>query len=121
MKYYVSSKTKHADLWKDFRSKGVSIISSWIDEAGPGETKDFGELAERCLLEVSKADKLVLYAKPDEILKGTLIEVGAALALGKQVIFVGDSKLLNISRAFCAHRLWIDVSSFEEAFRLRDV
>lgn len=37
---YGASRTSHAEKWKAWRSAGLPIVSSWIDEAGPGQTKD---------------------------------------------------------------------------------
>lgn len=36
LKIYVASKTRHAAKWKALINKGYNIISTWIDEAGPG-------------------------------------------------------------------------------------
>lgn len=84
---YVASRVKHADLWRDWRAKGAPILSTWIDEAGEGETADMGELWHRILLEVMECTSLVFYAEPDDFPhKGALVEVGMALALGKPVM-----------------------------------
>lgn len=86
---YIASKTHHAEKWKALRSQGVPIISTWIDEAGVGETKSFPDLWRRCISEASSAERLIVYAEEGEQLKGALIEVGAALASGVPVIMVG--------------------------------
>lgn len=86
---YVASRTNHAAMWKRLRASGLPIISSWIDEAGPGETADLSELWERVEEEVTGADMLLLYVRPDDFpLKGALIEVGMALASSTPVIIV---------------------------------
>ena len=88
---YTASKTKHAQLWRDLRDSGfVNVISTWIDEAGVGETSDFSDLWRRCVFEASTADALLLYRKEGEVLKGALVEAGCALAKGKRVYCVGD-------------------------------
>lgn len=86
---YIASKTKHADRWKRLRSKGVPIISTWIDEAGVGETADFHDLWQRCLTESAGCSVLVSYREPGEVLKGGWVEIGAALAKGVPVYAVG--------------------------------
>lgn len=73
-------------MWRDLRAAGWPIVSTWIDEAGPGETPDLSELWQRIEAEVRQAHGLILHVEPDDFpLKGALIEVGMALALGKRV------------------------------------
>ena len=86
---YVASKTAHAPLWQHHRAIGVPIISTWIDEAGPGESADLADLWRRCIAEASTAAALVLYRRADEVLKGAWAEVGAALASGVPVFAHG--------------------------------
>lgn len=87
---YIASKTKHADRWRRLRDDaGLPIISTWIDEAGAGESGDLSDLWRRCILEASTASALVLYREPDDVLKGGWVELGAALACGVPVFAVG--------------------------------
>ncbi len=87
---YIASKTKHADRWRFLRDKvGEPIISTWIDEAGAGESGDLADLWRRCILEASTAEVLILYREPDDVLKGGWVELGAALASGVTVFAVG--------------------------------
>jgi len=85
---YCISKTKHAPMWRKLRADGAPIISTWIDEAGPGETKDFGELWTRCLTEVHRSTYCVAYIERGDELHGGLIEIGAALHAGHVVRIV---------------------------------
>ena len=40
---YVASRVSRAEMWRGYRDEGgVPIVSTWIDEAGDGETDDFG-------------------------------------------------------------------------------
>lgn len=80
------------------------IISTWIDEAGPGQTVDKAELAQRCIEEVKASDLFVLFCKPGEHLKGALVELGAALAYNKEVRCVGNCA--SLSPVFINHKLW---------------
>ena len=60
-------------MWRQLRNSGWRITSSWIDEAGEGETDDFSELWARISREIWRADALVLYAERlDFPLKGAL-------------------------------------------------
>jgi hypothetical protein len=87
---YVASRVKRAPMWREIRdAKAIGIVSSWIDEAGEGETADLGELWQRIFGEVSAASALILYAETEDFpLKGALVEVGMALALGKPIFAV---------------------------------
>lgn len=86
---YVASRASlpaRSAMWREFRKAGYPIISSWIDEAGEGQTDDLEELWQRISTEVAGCCGLVFYAETDDLpLKGALIEVGMAIALGKKV------------------------------------
>ena len=87
---YVASKTTHAPMWRDLRKAGHNIISTWIDEAEPGQTEDMGELWRRIDIEVMNADALLIYrATPDEQLKGAYVELGMAMSNRVPVFAVG--------------------------------
>lgn len=88
---YMASKTAHAGRWRDLRKQGFPVACTWIDEAGAGETADFPDLWARCIREAATAAALILYCEPGEILKGALVEVGAALAAGVPVLWVGPA------------------------------
>lgn len=122
MKVYVASKTKHAADWQRYRLVGksfnVDIISTWIDEAGVGETKSLEDLWLRCIGEASMCDILLCFAQEEEVLKGALVEVGAALSSGKLVYYVGPKSI----GSWLHHPLVLQFPSLEEAFRkLRDL
>lgn len=88
---YIASKTRHADRWRTLRDRvGEPIISSWINEAGEGETSDWTDLWDRCASEASRAAVTIVYHEGDDVLKGALVEAGAALASGRAVFVVGD-------------------------------
>lgn len=86
---YIASKTKHADKWRALRAAGEPIISTWIDEAGQGETSDFDDLWRRCISEPARAAVLIAYCEPGDVLKGGWVEIGAALSSGTPVFGVG--------------------------------
>lgn len=76
-------------MWRQLREAGIEIVSTWIDEAEPGETADLGELWVRIAREIASADRLVLYVEADDFpLKGAFIEVGIALGMGKPIVLV---------------------------------
>lgn len=87
---YIASKVRHAERWRTLRDVlGFPIVSTWIDEAGEGQSRDLNDLWERCIQEASSADVLVIYRQADEILKGAWIELGAALANHVPIYAVG--------------------------------
>lgn len=89
---YVASKT--------FRLDGFPVHSTWIDEAGQGETLDWADLWRRCVSEAATATALVVYAESTDVLKGALVEVGAALAAGRPVLpdFAESAAVLDDAR-----------------------
>jgi len=89
---YVASRASvpaRSALWRKLRADGWAIASTWIDEAGEGETQCFAELWGRVEREIRASDGLVLYAEREDFpLKGALVEVGMALGMGKPVAVV---------------------------------
>lgn len=110
---YIASKTKHAKRWIEYRDKGYPIISTWIDEAEKGASKSMSDLWCRCVEESSRADILIAYAEPGEILKGALVEIGASLASGKRVLAVG----LDQSMTVLNHPQVLRVADIDNAFK----
>lgn len=125
---YVASRVAQHSTWRHWRDNmGAPIISTWIDEAGEGETADFGELWLRVMREVQSADCLILFAsKGDLPLKGALVEAGIALGADKRVYVVLNAIELE-GRTFRPIGSWIKhpnvtifpdlVSAFEAALQ----
>ena len=100
---YVASKSSYADMWRAARDIGLPINSTWIDEAGEGQTRDKGILAEHCFEEIREASCMILFIGDVDILRGAAVELGAALSNGKPVFVVGPKAA--ISRGFAEHFL----------------
>lgn len=87
---YVASRAsvpERSAMWRKLRGDGWPIISSWIDEAGEGETAFLADLWIRIRAEIYGASAFVLYAERDDFpLKGALIEAGMAIGLNKQIV-----------------------------------
>ena len=85
---YVALRVRWAAKWRNLRDVGgYPITSTWIDEAGEGETKDLGELWARVLSEVTSCTGIVVYAEPGDFpLKGALVEAGIALGAARTII-----------------------------------
>jgi len=82
---YIASRAslpERSAAWRKLRDvDGYKITSSWIDEAGAGESSDLGELWSRIENEIAFSERLILYVEPDDFpLKGALVEIGIALA-----------------------------------------
>jgi hypothetical protein len=79
---YIASRTWRAAAWRRLRDvDGWKITSSWIDEAGAGESTNLSALWTRVEAEIARSERLVLYVETEDFpLKGALIEVGMALA-----------------------------------------
>ena len=114
---YIASKTRHAPKWIALRAGGAPITATWIDEAGAGDTLDFSDLWRRCVSEASSGAALILYHEDGDVLRGALVEAGAALASGRLVFLVspvasGDTGPLG---SFMAHRLVTRFSTVDQA------
>lgn len=86
---YVASKTQHGPMWQRLRAEGVPIVSSWIDKHAVGASRDLGDLWVRNISEAANASALISYREQGEVMKGALAEIGAALAAGVRVFWVG--------------------------------
>lgn len=86
---YIASKTRHADRWLTLRAAGAPIISTWIDEAGEGQSADLNNLWQRCISEAATCAVMIVYREPEDTLKGAWVEMGAAMAFGTPVFAVG--------------------------------
>lgn len=90
---YLAGKTRLAPRFRDvrdvWRDRGAIVMSTWIDQAGEGETEDFGVLWADCVWQASMADLTIAVHEDGDVWKGTFIEVGAALAFHHPVYVVG--------------------------------
>ena len=90
---YIASRTRHAKKWRDLRSAGAPIISSWIDliddDGTDAAEEDFDGLWAKILTEIGGARGLVLYAEPSDFpFRGAFIETGMAMMAGLPVAVV---------------------------------
>jgi hypothetical protein len=94
---YIASRTYRAARWRRLRDvEGWQITSSWIDEAGAGESPDLGNLWSRVEAEIARSKLLILYVEMEDFpLKGALIEVGMAIASPIPVRIVAPGVILD--------------------------
>ena len=91
---YVSSKVRHAFMWKTYRDPSrYDIVSSWIDRPTSDIDPDvFSSMWSDFIDECAACDYLILYkAADDSVLKGAIVEFGAALAGGAEILLVSGS------------------------------
>lgn len=115
---YTASKMRHAWMWQQLRAGGLNVISTWIDEAMDKESPSLPDLWERCVREASEADCTLVYAdhsEAPEVMKGALVEVGAALASGKTAYAVGVSES---DGSWVNHPLVVQCRDLDHALRL---
>lgn len=89
---YVASRASSPErpaMWRALRDAGWHITSSWIDEAGEGQTASFTELWGRIEREIRGSLGLIVYAEPEDFpLKGAYLEAGIAIGAGLPVAVV---------------------------------
>lgn len=100
---YICTSENHRDMWKGWKDAGWPIFSSWIDD------KDV--TAERRIYEARVSKALVLWYPDDAVPFEFLYEVGAALAVGHDVIFTGNAT----SHPLAAHHGVISIGDLEGA------
>lgn len=89
MKIYCASKSKHAPLWLKWKTRGVQIMSSWLEKFDQGRLSDQTSHWDNILRDIQNSDALLFYSEPGEIQKGAIAEFGIAFALGKKLFYVG--------------------------------
>lgn len=124
---YIASKSCHAAKWRALRDEGLPIICTWIDQAAPGATSDWAALWDDCIGEARHSTHLIVYREDGEQLRGAYVEMGAALATGSEVWFVGPddgsvTRNPRLRRASCmtealARILAQDASSSIDAYQ----
>lgn len=117
IKIYTASKTKHAQKWRDLRASGHNVISTWIDEAGEGESSDLHSLCQRCINECEGCDAMIVYREDGDYLKGAFIEMGIALTgRFRPIVLVGP--VLPPGSAFTKNNRIFLSTSIKGAIRL---
>ena len=99
IRIYVASKIKHAEMFRVFRRDwavdGIDIQARWLDHAkeeidgttGPEDFKIEWLVDEE---DVINAKAMIIYAEPNDKLRGALVEAGIGIASGIFVIVVGE-------------------------------
>lgn len=94
---YIASRAslpERSEAWRKLRDvDGYLVVSSWIDVVtnplNADNTKPLHTIWENITQEVTTAERVIVYAEPNDFpLKGTLVEVGLALAVGTPIYLV---------------------------------
>lgn len=108
---YVASRASSPErpaMWRALRDAGWHITSSWIDEAGEGQTASFTELWGRIEREIRGSLGLIVYAEPEDFpLKGAYLEAGIAIGAGLPVAVVMPNKVELEARSDRPMGSWI--------------
>jgi len=125
MNIYIASKMHYAPRWRQLRHEwlqheGIYINSRWIDmdtfenEPDHNIAKLGWTLDE---MDVHEADMLLLYAEPEDKLRGALVEAGMMIALRRPVILVGENERFGTWRH---HPLVFEFKTLEFAKKMID-
>jgi nucleoside 2-deoxyribosyltransferase len=96
IKVYTASKLKHAPLWKQLKEEWIEIefVARWpfFHVGNIPDTSYYAKVFwKQDLEDVQLSDIVLVYAEEGDKLRGALVEAGMAIALGKEVIVVGES------------------------------
>lgn len=95
LKVYGASKLKHAPLWIRLREEWEEIyfIARW-PTLHVGKTPDdecFAKVFwQHDAEDVCECDVVLVYADPNDHLRGALVEAGMGIAFDKEIVVVGD-------------------------------
>lgn len=96
IKVYTASKLKHAAMWQGAYSqfRYIHFVARWPFLTGMVEdsAENAAKFWEDDFRDVKESDIVLLYAQPEDKLRGALIEAGYGLARGKAVWCVGTSE-----------------------------
>lgn len=98
MKIYIASKANHANKWVRAKFDGHEIVSRWHSK-----NRRIKKLSDICIEDAKSCDILYIYTEPGEVPKGSLVEMGLALALGKIIVMSGPCEGFN--ETFMKHDL----------------
>lgn len=101
LRVYTASKLHYAPMWRELRVDAdwrfVHFTARWpfmtlcefhASEAAP-QARHFWMHDEH---DVAQSDVVLVYAEPEDHLRGALVEAGMALGAGKRVLLVGENE-----------------------------
>lgn len=95
IRVYTASKLDHAERWKKLRAEWPEVHFTARWPFFVGQIADDGYNATQFWqddhADVQRADVILVFAeKPEEKLRGALVEAGMGIAAGKKVIVIGE-------------------------------
>lgn len=114
---YGASRVRRAEMWRTLREQGHKIISSWIDEAGPGQSPSREDLINRCLQEAASAERIIWYVEAEDFpFKLAWGEICVGLYTGVPVFIVAGADVTDDMLAqLPQHSLVMRCSTIAEA------
>lgn len=94
IKVYITAKREHADKLKNLRVDGIHINARWLHMIERGEQPVTHWLQEN-FDDAVMSHFVIFYVEAGDKLKTSLIEIGNALAYGKQIFIASDRKLAD--------------------------
>lgn len=97
IKVYTSSKLEHAAKLKAADQDGFHFNARWLDtaDAGRQRLKPVTHWQQENFDDIVAAHFFLLYVEPGDHLKGSLVEMGYAIARGKKCWIAGDGNGAN--------------------------
>ena len=93
IRVYVASRLANAPMIRTLASPHLFLCARWLQHVATG-TPDDADHARRFwpedVADAAGADLLVVYAAPEDHLRGALVEAGVAIHAGVPVVVVGD-------------------------------
>ena len=95
LRVYTASKLTKGEMWRRLHEEWPEVFfhARWLKHNVIG-TEDSPRNAKRFWIEdeedVQHADIILVYAEPDDHLKGALVEVGMGIAYGKRIAVIGE-------------------------------
>jgi hypothetical protein len=98
IKVYIASKLAYAERFRimrmQWKREGIDLHARWHDQAQHEESatpEDFHIFWLVDEEDVKRSNAVIVYAEPQDKLRGALIEAGIAIGAGILTILVGDS------------------------------
>lgn len=103
LRIYPSSRYTRAQMWIDLAWKHeLHIVAQWVTHCKYDNMTDTKENAVKYwpanLRDIQTCDLVLAYAEEEDVLGGTLIELGAALAYEKPILLVGHNESIRCWR-----------------------
>lgn len=121
LKIYGASMTQHRGVWTQLARTpqwdGFEFVSRWPIDFGTKRLDSNPDHARQGWIEnfedLVQCDVVLVYFYPGDVLRGALVELGAGIALGKQVILIG-----NPGGTWMHHPAVTQVTSLDQALYL---